>query len=111
MLMFSPSALSTRIEVRIESGIETAMISVALRQAAQKDEDHHAGQGGGDDGFANHALDGGPHENRLIGERLHLQIRRQRRCNFGQKITRGGDYVESGSAAGLQKSVEPEAPR
>ena len=35
MLMVSPSALSTMIEVRIDSGIETAMISV-LRQLPRK---------------------------------------------------------------------------
>ncbi len=35
MLMVSPSALSTIIEVRIDSGIETAMISV-LRQLPRK---------------------------------------------------------------------------
>ena len=35
MLMVSPSALSTMIELRIESGIETAMITV-LRQLPRK---------------------------------------------------------------------------
>ena len=35
MLMVSPSALSTMIEVRIESGMETAMITV-LRQLPRK---------------------------------------------------------------------------
>ena len=43
MLMVSPSALRTRIDVRIESGIETAMISV-LRQLPRKMQDHEAGE-------------------------------------------------------------------
>ena len=41
MLMVSPSALSTQIELRIESGMETAMISV-LRQLPKKEQDHEA---------------------------------------------------------------------
>ena len=57
MLMVSPSALSTMIEVRIDSGIETAMISV-LRQLPRKTRIMSAGQAGGDHGLAHHAVDG-----------------------------------------------------
>ena len=55
------------IEVRIESGIETAMMMV-LRQLAEEEQDHQAGERGGDDGLANHAVDGGAHED-AIGRR------------------------------------------
>ena len=69
MLMVSCSALSTMIETRIESGIEIAMISV-LRQLPRNIRIISAGQAGGDDRLANHAADGGAHEDRLVGERL-----------------------------------------
>ncbi len=76
MLMVSPSALSTMSEVRIESGIETAMISV-LRQLPRKDQDHQPGQAGGNRRFANHAIDRRAHKNRLVGQRLDVEFRRQ----------------------------------
>ena len=54
MLMVSPRALSTRIEVRIESGIETAMISV-LRQLPRKSRIIRPVRHGGDDRLADDA--------------------------------------------------------
>ena len=78
MLMVSPSALSTMMEVRIESGIETAMISV-LRQLPRNSRIMTAGEAGGDDGLANHAVHRGAHEHGLVGDRLDLQLRRQSR--------------------------------
>ena len=51
MLIVSPSALSTMIEVRIESGMETAMISV-LRQLPRKSRIISGGQQRGDERFA-----------------------------------------------------------
>ena len=69
MLMVSCRELSTMIEVRMESGIETAMIKRAA-PAAEEDQDHQARQAGGNDGFANHAVDGSPHEDGLIGQRV-----------------------------------------
>ena len=51
VLMVSPSALRTAIEVRIESGIEIKTISVD-RQLPEEDENHEAGQAGGDGAFA-----------------------------------------------------------
>ena len=45
--------------------------------AAQEDQDHDGGEAGGDDGLAHHAADGAAHEDRLIGERSDLELRRQ----------------------------------
>ena len=54
MLMVSPSRPRTMIEVRIESGIEMAMMMVRA-PAAEEEQDHEAGERGGDDGFADDA--------------------------------------------------------
>ena len=59
------------IDVRIESGIETAMISV-LRQLPRKSRIMSRRQARGDDRFADHALNRGAHEHRLVGERPDL---------------------------------------
>ena len=72
------------METRIESGIETAMITRAA-PASQEDQNHDAGQAGGDDGFADHAVDGGANEDRLIRDRLDLDRRRQRLLDIRQR--------------------------
>ena len=77
MLMVWPRKLSTMTEVRIDSGIDTAMISV-LRQLPRNSRIIRRGEAGGDDRLADDAADGGLDENRLVGERLDLQLRRQR---------------------------------
>ena len=59
MLMVSPSALNTMIEVKIESGIETAMISV-LRQLPKKDKIINAGEAGGNQRLSHHAVNRRP---------------------------------------------------
>ena len=56
-------------EVRIDSGMETAMMSV-LRQLPRKSRIISAVRHGGDDGFAHHADDRGADEDRLVGKRL-----------------------------------------
>ena len=85
MLMVSPSALSTMIEVRIDSGIETAMISV-LRQLPRKTRIISAGQAGGDQRLADHAVDRGAHEDRLIGQRLDLELRAEAGLDLRQQL-------------------------
>ena len=55
------------MEIRIESGMEMAMISV-LRQLPRNTRIMNAGQAGGDEGFADHAADRGAHEDGLIGD-------------------------------------------
>ena len=76
MLIVSPSALSAMIESRIESGIETAMITV-LRQLPRKIRIISPVRHAAIDAFAHHTVDGSPHEERLVGQRLDLQLRRQ----------------------------------
>ena len=73
------------IEVRIESGIETAMISV-LRQLPRKIRIISPVRHAAIIAFADHAADRRAHEDRLIGKRLDLQFRRQRRCNARQSL-------------------------
>ena len=100
MLIVSPSALSTMIEQRIESGIETAMITV-LRQLPRKMQDHQRGQAGGDDRLAHDALDRGADEERLVGERLDLELRRQPGGDPRQLLLDPRDDVERRGRAGL----------
>ena len=71
MLIVSPRELSTIIDVRIDSGIETAMMSV-LRQLPRKSRIISAVRHGRDHRLAHHAGDRGLDEDRLVGERLDL---------------------------------------
>ena len=73
MLMVSPSRLSAMTEVRIESGIDTAMISV-LRQLPRKSRIIDRGEAGRDHRLADHPAHRRPHEDRLVGERLDLEL-------------------------------------
>ncbi len=78
MLIVSPSAASTISDDRIDSGIETAMISV-LRQLPRKTRIIRPVRQAAMIAFADHAVDRRPHEDRLIGQRRDLQFRRQLR--------------------------------
>ncbi len=73
MLMVSCRKLSTITEVRMESGIETAMIRV-LRQLPRKTRIMSPVRHGGDHRFADDAADGRAHEDGLIRQRLDLQL-------------------------------------
>ena len=84
MLMVSPIALNTMIEVRIARGIEVAMINGAS-PTAQKSENHESGQARGDQCFPDDSADRAPNKNRLIGQRCHLQLRWNRRLDLRQK--------------------------
>ena len=70
--------------------------------ASQEQQDHHAGEAGGDQRLAHHALNGGAHEDRLIGQRRDLQLRRQRRQNLRKRALHGVDDVERGGLAGAR---------
>ena len=54
-------------EVRMESGIEHADDEGAA-PASEEEQDHESGESGGDGAFAQDAVDGGAHEERLIEE-------------------------------------------
>lgn len=101
MLMVSCRALSTMTEARIDSGIEMPMIRV-LRQLPRKSRIMRPDETGGDDGFADDAADGGADEDGLIGERLNLELRRERGRNAQQQIFDALHHVERGRAAGFQ---------
>ena len=62
--------------VRIDSGIETAMMTV-LRQLPRNTRIISAVRHGGDHRLADHALDRGADEQRLVGELPDLELRRQ----------------------------------
>ncbi len=55
---------------------------------------------GGNQGFAQHALNGGPHKNRLVGQHRHLQLRRNRGKNPGKSGFDGVDDSQRGGFAG-----------
>ena len=67
--------------------------------ASEKQQNHHAGEGGGDQRFAHHALNGGAHEDRLVGQRDHFQLRRDVGQNRGKRRLYGIDDRESGGLA------------
>ena len=69
MLIVSPRKLSTMTDVRMESGMEMAMISV-LRQLPRKIRIIKPVRAGGNDGLTKHAIDRPAHENRLVEERV-----------------------------------------
>ena len=69
-------------EVRMESGMENADDEGAA-PASQEEQDHEAGERGGDGAFAQHAINGGAHKERLIEElaaRRGLVEGRRARC-------------------------------
>ncbi len=74
--------------------------------APQKEQDHDGGKAGGDDGFADHSVDGGAHEQRLIGDRLDLQRGRKRGGDFGQHVAHFLDDVERGGVADFQDAEQ-----
>ena len=74
MLIVSPSALKTISEVKIESGIDTAMM-IVLRQLPRKQQNHQARKPRRDGSFANHALDRRAHKQRLVRHRMDIHVR------------------------------------
>ena len=78
MLIVWPSAPSAMTDTMIDSGIETAMMTV-LRQSPRKSRIMTRRQARGDERLAQHALDRRADEQRLIEERRDRQLRRQRR--------------------------------
>ena len=98
MLMVSCRKLSTMIDVRIESGIEMAMISV-LRQLPRNSRIINAGQAGGDHRFADHAVDGGAHENGLIGQRLDFSSGGSVAATTGSSLRTPVHHRERGGVA------------
>ena len=84
MLMVSPSALSMQMEAQDRKRNRDGDDQRAA-PAPQKQQNHDGGEARGDDGFANHAADGGAHEQRLIGDRLDLQRGRKRGRDLRQQ--------------------------
>ena len=76
--MVSPSEVKVSSEVRMASGIEIGH-DKSHAPAAQENQNHQGGQKGGDDGFAEHSLDGVPHEQGLIGNGVNFQGRQEAR--------------------------------
>ena len=76
MLKVSPSALSTITEVRIESGMEIAMISV-LRQLPRNSRIMAAVRQAAVSASLHHSLNRRPHKQGLVEQRIQFQFRRQ----------------------------------
>jgi hypothetical protein len=71
-VIVSPSALSAITELRIESGIDTAMMRCCATPEEQ--QDHQGGQARRDDRLVDHPHHRAPHEDRLVGEQVHLEL-------------------------------------
>src|SRR4029453_16182550 len=101
MLIVSPSMLSAITELRIESGMDTAMITV-LRQLPRKSRIISAvRQGaitapGAPPPLAAPPAPPGLHEDRLVGEQLDLQRRGQGRGHPGQEVADPLHHVDGG---------------
>ncbi len=100
MLMVSCSKLSTMIDVRIESGIETAMISV-LRQLPRNSRIIRPVRHAAITASRITPCNGSAHEDGLIRQRLDLQFRRQRGRHHRQQFANAIHHRERGSVSGL----------
>ena len=69
--------------------------------ASQEQQNHDRGQAGRDDRLAHHAADGRAHEDRLIRDRLDLQLRRQRRRDGRQRFAHLLHDIQRGGLARL----------
>ena len=87
MLIVSPSALSTMSDERIDSGIETAMMSV-LRQLPRKTRIISAVRQAAMSASRTTPLIAAAHEHRLIGQRGDLERRRQLRLDHRGSLSR-----------------------
>jgi hypothetical protein len=74
--------------------------------AGQKNQDHHAREAGGDDGFADHPAHRGAHEERLIRQRLDFELRREGRRHPWKQLADAFDDVECGGTSRLEHSQE-----
>ena len=106
---FAQARPAQMTEVRIDSGIEIAMISV-LRQLPRKSRIIAAGQAGRDDRFAHDSVDRCPHEDRLIGERLIFSSGGRVWATRGRILANPCDHVDRGSVAGLEDGHQHAAP-
>ena len=70
--------------------------------AAEKEQDHQAGERGGEDGFANHSVDRAADKDGLVGERLNLELGRERLLDPGEDAADAVDHVEGGCVSGLE---------
>ena len=109
MLMVSPRKLSTMTEVRIESGIETAMIRV-LRQLPRKSRIIRPVRQAAMIASRITPLIAAAHEDRLVRERLDLQLRRQRGRHARQQPRMPVDDVQGGGVARLEHGEQHAAP-
>ena len=68
---------------------------------AQEDQDHDGSEAGGDDGLADHAVDGAADKDRLIGELPDFQLRGQLALDAFELFVHPVDDVQRGGRAGL----------
>ena len=101
MFMVLPSIDRQMIEHRIASGIEIVIIIVRA-PAAEEQQDHRAGQRGRDHRLAHHPRHSRLYEDRLVGDRLHLQRRRHAGLDGGQLFLYAVHDVQRRGTADLQ---------
>ena len=91
-------------EQRMESGMETAMMSVE-RQLPRKTRIMMAVRQAAMMASRTTPSDGAAHEDRLVRERIDAQLRRQLALDALQLFAHAGDDVQRGGGAGFQMFI------
>ena len=100
-LIVCPSRFSMIIDVRIDSGIEMQTITV-LRQLPRNSRIIRPVSMRRDHAFADHAVDGGAHEERLVEKLFYLERGRQTGQDLGQRGLHVVDHRQCGCLAVAQ---------
>jgi len=72
--------------------------------ASQEDENHDAGEAGGNDRFTDHAADGGADKDGLVGERVNFELGRESLGNAWKQGANAFDDIESGGVTGFENT-------
>ncbi len=103
VMMFSVSPNADRIDDRAENRQRNRDGDDHRRApAAEEQQDHQAGQCGGDDAFLRHAADRVAHEDRLIADRLHFEVVGHRRLHRLDHRLHAVDDIERRRRAAFQ---------
>ena len=100
-----PSAHRTMIDVRIDSGIEVATISV-LRHEPRNSRIIRAVSPAAIAPSLSTPVDGRPDEDRLVEQQLHLQFRRQLGLDRGQGCAHALDHAQGRGPLALEDGHE-----
>src|SRR5580698_2755751 len=91
------------MEVRMDSGIETAIDDCAS-PTAYKEENHQSGQCSGNHALTDHAADGAAYEDRLVRQGGDLHLRGQNQCSAGKYLFDSRDDIQSRCCSSFEDS-------